>query len=105
MFDKVQLVNHSPINQIEHEQQVEQNNPTQFKNIFKNALEKVSKVENEANVQQQLLINGETEDLHQVMLAAQKATITIETAVQIQQKVIDAYNEVKIGRASCRERE
>jgi len=94
MFDKVNLVNHSPINKIEHEQQVEQNNPNQFKNIFKNALEKVSKVENEANVQQQLLINGKTEDLHQVMLAAQKATITIETAVQIQQKVIDAYNEV-----------
>src|SRR5690625_470421 len=94
MFDKVNLVNHSPINKIEHEQQVEQNNPNQLKNIFKNALEKVSKVENEANVQQQLLINGKTEDLHQVMLAAQKATITIETAVQIQQKVIDAYNEV-----------
>ena len=94
MFDKVNLMNHSPINKIEQTQQVEQNNPNQFKNILKNALEKVSKVENEANVQQQLLINGKTEDLHQVMLAAQKATITIETAVQIQQKVIDAYNEV-----------
>ncbi|HLS22794.1 MAG TPA: flagellar hook-basal body complex protein FliE [Pseudogracilibacillus sp.] len=94
MFDKVNLMNHSPINKIEQKQQVEQNNPNQFKNILKNALEKVSKVENEANVQQQLLINGKTEDLHQVMLAAQKATITIETAVQIQQKVIDAYNEV-----------
>lgn len=94
MFDKVNLMNHSPINKIEQKQQVEQNNQNQFKNILKNALEKVSKVENEANVQQQLLINGKTEDLHQVMLAAQKATITIETAVQIQQKVIDAYNEV-----------
>lgn len=65
-----------------------------FKVALKNALQEVSKVEHEANAKQQLLIDGKIDDLHNVMIAAQKATITIEAAVQIQQKVIDTYNEV-----------
>lgn len=94
MFDKVNLTS-NPI--VRHGQ--EQNNTNKlmnndFKSIFKNALQKVSQVEHEANYHQQMLIEGKSTDLHNVMLATQKATLTIETAVQIQQKVLDTYNEV-----------
>lgn len=94
MFDKVNLMN-SPLI---HNEQGKLNNgqlPNQsFKSIFKDALQNVSEIENYANQQQRMLIEGNTNDLHNVMLAAQKATLTIETTVQIQQKVIDTYNEV-----------
>ncbi|MDY0408156.1 flagellar hook-basal body complex protein FliE [Virgibacillus soli] len=40
------------------------------------------------------LILGKTDNLHDVMITAQKASITLETSVQIQRKVIDAYNEI-----------
>lgn len=94
MFEKINVTTNPFIqtNQInKNEQGVTQHN---FKSILKDALNKVSKIENEANLQQQMLIEGKTEDLHNVMLAAQKATLTIEATVQIQQKVIDTYNEV-----------
>ncbi len=40
------------------------------------------------------LAKGQVDDLHQVMIMAQKASITLETTCAIQRKVIDAYNEV-----------
>lgn len=94
MFDKVNLTS----NPIVHNDQTNMNQHkllnNDFKSIFKDALNKVSQVEHEANYQQKMLIEGKSNDLHNVMIAAQKATLTIETAVQIQQKVIDTYNEV-----------
>lgn len=67
---------------------------TNFANVLKSAINHVNKVDQEANVNIQKLTNDNVEDLHNVMIAAQKASITIETAVQVQQKVIDAYNEM-----------
>lgn len=94
MFDKVNLLKQPTMQGINKNHPIPDENKSNFKQIFKNAIEKVSKVENEADLQQQSLVNGKVDDLHQVMIATQKATITIEAAVQIQQKVIDAYNEV-----------
>lgn len=71
------------------------NKPSQkFSNILKSAIEHVNKVEQEADLKTEKLVTNKIEDLHDVMISAQKASITIETAVQIQQKVIDAYNEM-----------
>lgn len=94
MFDKVNLVNSPSIHNGQAQVSNETNQKEKFQSALKDALQKVSQIENEANLQQQRLIEGKSDDLHNVMLAAQKATLTIETTVQIQQKVIDAYNEV-----------
>lgn len=67
---------------------------TNFANVLKSAINHVNKVDLEANVNIQRLTNDNVEDLHNVMIATQKASITIEAAVQVQQKVIDAYNEM-----------
>jgi len=65
-----------------------------FSNVLKNAIEKVNDAENESNVKTGALAEGKVDDLHDVMLSAQKANIMVETAVQFQQKAIDTYNEV-----------
>lgn len=67
---------------------------TNFATVLKNALNDVSKTERESNVKTELFAAGKIDNLHDVMIAAQKASIKVETAVQIQQKVIDAYNEI-----------
>jgi len=72
-------------NQIEH---------STFKDLFKNALENVNQIEKESDIKTQMLASGKDISLHEVMISAQKASITIDATVQIQQKVIDAYNEV-----------
>lgn len=65
-----------------------------FSTVLKDALNQVSKAENESDKKTELLAHGKIDNLHDVMIAAQKANITVETAVQVQQKVIDTYNEV-----------
>lgn len=65
-----------------------------FSNTLKAAIEGVNDLQGISDKQTNALINGENEDLHQVMIAAQKASITLETTVQIQKKAIDAYNEM-----------
>jgi len=65
-----------------------------FSNVLKNAIEKINEAEHESNVQTEALAEGKVDDLHDVMISAQKAKVMVETAVQIQQKAIDTYNEV-----------
>ena len=65
-----------------------------FGSMLAAAIDDVSKQENESDKQAELLAVGKTDNLHNVMISAQKANIKVETAVQVQQKVLDAYNEV-----------
>lgn len=67
---------------------------TGFGDMLQNALNKVSAAEHASSKQTELLASGQIDNLHDVMITAQKAKITVETAVEIQQKVIDIYNEV-----------
>lgn len=39
------------------------------------------------------MANGENVDLHQVMITAQKASITLQAALEIRNKVVEAYQE------------
>lgn len=65
-----------------------------FSNILKSAIDHVNQIEHEANLKTKQLATNKTGDLHDVMITAQKASITVEAAVQVQQKAIDAYNEL-----------
>lgn len=65
-----------------------------FSNVLKKAIENVNNAEHEADVKTAALASGEIEDLHDVLISAQKASITLESTVQVQRKVIDAYNEI-----------
>lgn len=65
-----------------------------FSHFLKDAIEGVNHQQKESDHKTELLIAGNDIDLHEVMIAAQKASITLETTVQIQKKMLDAYNEV-----------
>ena len=39
-------------------------------------------------------ISGETDDLHSVMIATEEARISLELAVQVRNKCVDAYKEI-----------
>jgi len=38
--------------------------------------------------------NGEIEDVHEVMIAAEKASISLEMVLEVRNKLIDAYREM-----------
>ncbi|MFD1037991.1 flagellar hook-basal body complex protein FliE [Virgibacillus byunsanensis] len=65
-----------------------------FANTLKSAIENVNDAQKASDKKTEALANGQIDDLHDVMITAQKASITLETTVQVQSKVIDAYNEI-----------
>lgn len=65
-----------------------------FADSLKSAIENVNKSQVTSNQKTEAFARGEIENLHDVMITAQKASVTLETSVQVQRKVIDAYNEI-----------
>lgn len=65
-----------------------------FANTLQQAIESVNEAESISDKKTEALAQGEIDNLHDVMITAQKSSITLETTVQVQRKVIDAYNEV-----------
>jgi flagellar hook-basal body complex protein FliE len=71
-----------------------QNNTVDFSEVLKNALNKVNDSQINAENSTQQLITGEATDIHQVMLATEEAKLSLELAVQIRNKLVDAYQEI-----------
>lgn len=69
-------------------------NNNNFADLLKASIENVNNMQKQSDIKTDALALGKINDLHDVMITAQKASITLETAVQVQRKVIDAYNEV-----------
>jgi flagellar hook-basal body complex protein FliE len=65
-----------------------------FASVLKDSIDQLNQSQNAANDMTNKLINGDNVDLSQVMIAQQKANITLQTAVQIRNKVIDAYQQM-----------
>ncbi len=65
-----------------------------FSNTLKEAIAKVNDDQLKADKQTEMLAAGKDIDLHEVMISAQKASVTMETSVQVQKKMLDAYNEI-----------
>lgn len=67
---------------------------THFSDVLKKTIEEVNEAQVLSDKKTEAMVHGQIEDLHDVMITAQKASITLETTVQVQKKVIDAYNEI-----------
>ncbi len=65
-----------------------------FANTLKNALEKVNEAQVISDQKTEALAKGEIDNLHDVMIASQKASILLQTTVEVQSKVIEAYKEI-----------
>ncbi|MEQ6375321.1 flagellar hook-basal body complex protein FliE [Bacillaceae bacterium S4-13-58] len=65
-----------------------------FAGQLQNAINHVNQTQIQSDSKTQALANGTIDDLHDVMITAQKASITLQTAVEVQGKVIEAYKEI-----------
>jgi len=71
-----------------------ENTGTNFSDLLKDAIGQVEDVQTENSVNSLQLLSGESTDIHTALITAQKAELTFNLAVQVRNKVIDAYNEV-----------
>ncbi|MED3573420.1 flagellar hook-basal body complex protein FliE [Cytobacillus praedii] len=64
-----------------------------FASVLKESINKVNELQIQSDKATEKLVNGENIDLHQVMIASQKASITMSATLEIRNKVIEAYQE------------
>ena len=65
-----------------------------FGSALKSAVKEVNGLEVKADDLAAKLATGDIEDVHQAMVAMQKASLALQFTVQVRNKVIDAYQEI-----------
>jgi flagellar hook-basal body complex protein FliE len=67
---------------------------TSFSEILKDSISKVGELEKDANEQAEKLVKMEGQDIHNTMIAAEKADLSFQLMMQIRNKIISAYEEI-----------
>lgn len=65
-----------------------------FSSALKSAIDDLNQSQVQSDVVTNKFIKGEITDIHDVMIAAQKASVTRQAAIEVRNKVIDAYKEI-----------
>lgn len=66
-----------------------------FGKMLKDAINEVNQLTTDADASvKEHLVSGDTQDLHQTMIAMQKAQVSFETMMQIRNKIVKAYEEI-----------
>lgn len=66
-----------------------------FASAFRAQLDKVNRMQSEADEQVKLLVSGETSSVTDVFTAARKAQVAFSMLMEIRNKLVDAYNELQ----------
>lgn len=79
---------------ISKEETTTDENKNSFKDIINNEIERLNNSQIKADKLTEDLISGQVDDLHSVLIATEEARISLELAVQVRNKVIEAYKEL-----------
>ena len=66
-----------------------------FKKVLLENIEKVNQLQQEAQAAAEDFATGRRDDVANVMIAKQKADLAFKTLMQVRNKLVDAYEEVK----------
>lgn len=73
---------------------IEESENSTFGQMLQDSIAKVNDLQHKADVAMQRLASGESNNLHETLLAVEKADIAFKTMNQVRMKVIDAYKEI-----------
>ncbi|SFM29747.1 flagellar hook-basal body complex protein FliE [Salibacterium qingdaonense] len=65
-----------------------------FKNALNNAVTEVNDAQVKSNEMTSKLASGEVENLHEVMVSAEKAGVMLQTTVEVRNKALESYQKV-----------
>lgn len=90
------LLNINTISSISNSSKTEklQHSEAAFGDFLKKALDQVNKLNIEGEEMTKKLVTGEIEDIHQVMIATEKASIALQFTIQVRNKLVEAYQEI-----------
>lgn len=69
-------------------------NHVSFSEMLKNSIDQVNQIQLESQSINNQFITGEIDNVHQVVIATQKAEMALQFTIQIRNKILDAYNEI-----------
>lgn len=70
-------------------------NKTDFAAIMRGQLEHVNKLQQAADDEVNKLLSGQSDNMSEVFVAARKAEVAFSLLMEIRNKLVDAYDEVK----------
>lgn len=65
-----------------------------FESAISDALREVSQIQNEAEKAIEDFSKGEVKDIHTVVIAMEKADMSLQTMLQVRNKLLTAYEEI-----------
>ena len=65
-----------------------------FGDLLKKAVESVNAMQHEAGRLEEAVANGENVNIHQAVIAGEKAGLSFKLLMQVRNKMIDAYQEI-----------
>ncbi|MDR3348045.1 MAG: flagellar hook-basal body complex protein FliE [Acidaminococcales bacterium] len=65
-----------------------------FSDLLRAAVNEVNGLQKNAQAKNIELVAGRVEDLSEVMIAAEKAALSLQLTVQVRNKVVEAYQEI-----------
>ncbi|MDP4551462.1 flagellar hook-basal body complex protein FliE [Alkalihalobacillus macyae] len=65
-----------------------------FGQMLQDAIKQVNSNQVQSEQMTNKLVTGEVQDVHEVMLAAQKASLSLNLTVEVRNKVIESYQEI-----------
>lgn len=71
-----------------------QNKSSNFSDLLKEGLDSVNEKQINSENMTQKLIKGEDVEMHEVMLATEEAKLSLQMAVQVRNKIVEAYQEL-----------
>ena len=68
--------------------------PKSFADTLKDAVNNVNQAQQESDFKMQEIATGKNHNIPEVMIAAEKADISLKLMVQVRNKIIEAYQEI-----------
>ncbi|MBD3292908.1 MAG: flagellar hook-basal body complex protein FliE [Armatimonadia bacterium] len=65
-----------------------------FADILREALDRVNETQQQADVALQDVATGRADDLHEAIIALEKADLTLRLTAQVTQRAVEAYKEI-----------
>lgn len=65
-----------------------------FADVLKSSIDKVNGLQNEADHATQQFLLGNDTNIHQVMIAMEKASLSFQLMMQVKNKIVNAYEEM-----------
>ena len=75
-------------------QESKQHPEASFSSYLKNALNQVGSLENQAHAAAVDLAVGDASQVHQVIIAYEKASLALSLTVEIRNRIVEAYQEI-----------